>query len=242
MKEKILGKLVPVEPIAKGAAQEAIPGHVKYDLIAQVQILKGSPPAEAGRAWLSASWSARQGGAPDLEDYDEWEELRERYGLNRTPLDLGKRNRSDAELDAARRMEKEIADKKPKGAALLLLRFGAAWLHRRHGENVDALRLIAELQASKGENSVIDDAAATMAASIELERRFQRKAAEQYRLAAESTADARVKGETSYMLGELHRRLGERDEALKWYGKALEGAGAKEFKELVGKQRALVKP
>jgi len=62
------------------------------------------------------------------------------------------------------------------GTALLLRRYLLAVTYRRRGENVDALRWLDEVDKSKGENSVIDDAAKKVRASIEAERAQLKKA------------------------------------------------------------------
>jgi len=175
------GALKPCEPIRKGARQSEIPGHVKYDLLAQAARLRGAPPEEAGRAWLHAAWSCRQQGAIELDGFEEWETLKSEYGLLQTPMQLGKKNRTDFELEAARRIEKDAEAKKyERGINRTLARYLAAFLHRKHGENAAAERWLGEVEALKGENSVVDEAAGRVRASIAREREYQKKAIEAY--------------------------------------------------------------
>lgn len=236
--------LKPAVPLRRGMRQEEIPGHAKFDLLAQVAHLRGAPPSEVGRAYLYASWSVRQQGAPALEDFEEWHALRERYGLTRTPLELGRRNRAHLELEAAARLEADLKTGKPPGGPRALALYLAAWLYRRHGENADAERVLAALAPHEAENSVAAQAAAKMRASIPLERAYQAQAAEAYAAAFESGAlDARSAADTAYLLGELFRRRGDAAAAAAWYDRALGAPGATpELKALAASQKARLSP
>lgn len=232
--------LKPAVPLRRGMGQTEIPGHAKFDLLAQVARLRGASPAEMGRAYLYASWSARQQGAPALEDFEEWKALRERYGLDRPPLELGRRNRTEVELEAAARLEADLKAGKALGAPRPLALYLAAWLLRRHGENADAERLLAALGPHETENSVVAQAAARMRASIALERDYQAKAAEAYTAAFNAkTLDARSAAETAYLLGELQRRQGDAASASLWYERAIEAPEASpQLKALAAAQKA----
>jgi len=108
-KKALLDGLKPLVEIRKDAKQSQIPGYVKYDLLAQVAQIRKAPVEDAGRAWLNASWSCRQQGAVYLADFDEWEALRDRYNLNQKPIAFGlAKNRTDFELEAARKLEKDL--------------------------------------------------------------------------------------------------------------------------------------
>jgi hypothetical protein len=215
---------------------------VKYDLLAQVARIRGGAPEELGRAWLHAAWSCRQQGTVDLDDFDEWEALRSNYGLQQTPLQLGKKNRTEFELEAARKVEKDIEGRKyERGVHRTLARYLAAHLFRRHGENAEAGRWLRELEALKGENSVVDDAAGRMRASIVLEREYQEKALEAYGAALrEGPSAPRSAPEIHYLVGELHRRLGSPAEAAAAYRKAMDGDSSPALKDLARRQKALV--
>jgi len=239
-KRALSAHLKPALAIPKGTKQTDIPGHVKFDLLAQTAQLRKAPPEQAAVAWLGASWSARQQGAIDFADFDEWDQLKGVYGLNKTPMEIDlKKNRTDYDLDAARKVEKDLEAKKyERGVNRVLARYLVTFLHRKHGENVDALRWLAEVEKVKGENSIVDDAAVKMRASIDLERVYQRKAIDAYVAAIESkTLEKRTPG-VAYMIGELFRRLGERDSALSWYQTALEKAEGDDFKKRISDQKA----
>ena len=242
LKKKVKGALKPEAPIAAGAKQDQIPGWVKYDLFAQVETLRGASMLDIARRHLNAAWAARQAGAVRLDDYDDWVDAAKSAGLDKAPLDLGKKNRSEEDLAACRRLEKEIAAGRHTGTALHLRRYVLAVTFRRRGENVDALKWLDEIDKSKGENSVIDDAAKKVRDSIAVERAQQKKAAALYAKAVEDPAfDASTKAECCYMLGEIARRHGETKDAAAWYAKAIATATDDALKKRAEAQNALLK-
>jgi tetratricopeptide (TPR) repeat protein len=242
LKKKVKGALKPALPIAAGAKQEQIPGWVKYDLYAQVETLRGASSLDIGQRHLYASWAARQAGTVRLDDYDDWVDAAKAAGLDKLPIDLGKKNRSEDDLAVCRRIEKEIAAGKYAGTALLVRRYLLAVTFRRHGENVDALKWLDELDKSKGENSIIEEAAKKVRESIAAERSQQKKAAALFAKVVEDPAtDAPTKAKCLYQLGELARRCGENAEAAAWYTKAIAAATDDALKKLAETQRSLLK-
>jgi len=241
-KKALLDGLKPMLEIKKDAKQAQIPGHVKYDLLAQVAQIRKAPPEEVGRAWIHASWSCRQQGSTYLADFEEWEGLRDRYNLNQKPMTFGlTKNRTEFELEVARKLDKEIENKQyEKGPNRILARYLAAYLFRKHGENAPAERWLSELEKLKGENSIVDEAAAKARASLPLEREFQKKAMETYRAAYEAGGlDKKVAPEVAYLLGELSRRQGDAKGALPWYQKCLETSDSDPLKKLAAAQKSL---
>ena len=240
-KTALLADLKPAIEVRKGAKQTDVPGHVKYDLVAQVARIRKAPPERLGLAWLHASWCARQQGAVNFEDFVEWDKIRETYELDKEPIKLGlKKNRTEFDLEAVKKIEKDIEAKKyEKSPNRILSRYLAAYTWRKHGENVEALRWLSEVDAMKGENSIVDDAAARMRASIELERSYQKKAIDAYVEAIDSKKHSkRLSAETAYVIGELFRRLGQADSAASWYQTAIDTSEADDLKKLAGDQKS----
>jgi len=241
-KKALADGLQPLVEIKRDAKQSQIPGHVKYDLLAQVALIRKAPAEEVGRAWLGASWSCRQQGAVYLSDFDEWESLRDRYNLNQKPIQFGlTKNRTDFELEAARKLEKDIEAKLyEKGPNRILARYLAQYLWRRHGETAAAERWLVEIEKLKGENSIVDDAAAKSRALLALEREFQKKALESYRSSYEGgSLDRKVAPEVAYLLGELLRRQGDAKGSLPWFQKCLETTDSDPLKKLAAAQKSL---
>jgi uncharacterized protein (DUF2225 family) len=228
--------------IRKDAKQNQILGSVKYELLARTAQIRKAPPEEVGRAWLYGAWSCRQQGAVYLNDFEEWEALRDRYTLNQKPMAFGLgKNRTEFELDVAGKIAKEIDAKQyERGPNRILARYLAAYLYRKHGETIPAERWLAELEKMKGENSIVDEAAAKMRGSIAQEREFQKRALETYKAAYEGKGlDAKVAPEVAYLLGELSRRLGEAKDAVAWFQKALDTTDSDPLKKLAAAQKAL---
>ncbi len=177
-----------------------------------------------------------------LADFEEWEALRDRYNLNQKPMAYGlTKNRTELELEAARKIEKEIEGKQyEKGPNRILARYLAAYLFRKHGENAPAERWLGELEKLKGENSIVDDAAAKARASLPMERDFQKRALETYRAAYEAGGfDKKVAPEVAYLLGELSRRLADSKAASTWFQKSIDTTDSEPLKKLAGAQKAL---
>jgi len=177
-----------------------------------------------------------------LVDFDEWESLRDRYNLNQKPIAYGlTKNRTDLELDAVKKLEKDIdANQYQKGPNRILARYLAEYLWRKHGENQAAERWLSELEKLKGENSIVDDAVAKSRALLPVEREFQKKALESYRAAYDGgTIDKKVAPEVAYLLAELSRRLGEKKDAAAWYQKCIDTTDADVLKKLATSQKAL---
>lgn len=238
--KKALKDLKPGTEIRMGMRQDDIPGWAKYDLQAQARRLLGAPADESGKAWLAAAWCWREEGAIYFDEFDEWEKLFASYGLAKAPLDLGKKNRSEFELEIAKKVEKDLASNRYKGLTLQLARYLAAYLQRRHGENEGALKWIAELDKQKGENSIVDDAVALMKKSIDEERRFQKLALESLERAfQDGKLEKKPLSEIAYVIAETRRRLAERKVASEWYAKCLELTTDETLKKMATEQKAL---
>jgi tetratricopeptide (TPR) repeat protein len=224
----------------KPAAKDA-PGWARFELMARTaRVRKQLPQAEA-LAWMHAAWSARQGGATDFKDFEEWDQLKETYSLTQTPMQYGlAKNRTDLDLGAAVKVEKDLAaGRYEKGPNRVLARYLAAFLWRKHGELAEAEKALERLAALKGENSVVDDASGRMKESLPWERDSLGKAREAWRRAVEipTLEKPQDRAQAAYLVGELSRRLGDRGEAESWYQKALEAADLPALKKLVSDQR-----
>jgi tetratricopeptide (TPR) repeat protein len=241
-KEGLKGGLKAPLPIVRGARQEQIPGWAKYDLLAQGARLRKQPPQAEALARMHAAWAARQEGARDFGDLAEWDALRQPYGLLQTPMQYGPaKNRTELDLSVARRLEKDLADGRyERGANRTLARYLSAYLWRKHGELAETERSLARLKAVQGENSVVDQAAEEMAVSLSRERGYLEQALEAWVRAIDGKSlGAKELPQASYLVGELHRRLGRPEEALSWYGKAQEGADPA-LQKLLAVQRSLI--
>jgi len=125
-------------------------------------------------------------------------------------------------------------------AAAFAARYLAHYLWRKHGETAAAERWLVEVEKLKGENSIVDDAAAKSRELLPLERDYQKKALESYRAAYEAgSLDRKDAPGVAYLLGELSRRQGDAKGALPWFQKCLETTDSDPLKKLAAAQKSL---
>ena len=228
--DRIRKGLKPAQRLPKRFTQRKVPAWVKFDLMAQSVKLRGRPAHEVGNAYLYAAWILRQRGVTYLQYFEEFEELYRRYKLDIKPIPLRAAkilNRADYELAKAVKIVKDLEAEKFSGVQILLARYLAAYLNRRHGENAEALTLIEAMKADLETNSIVKDAVTKMKESIKQERVFQRKALAEFEQALEKEQGLKPsdRGDLLYQLAELNRRLGNKKAAVDYYNKtiALEG-------------------
>jgi hypothetical protein len=151
------------------------------------------------------------------------------------------KNRTDFELDVARKIEKEIDAKQyERGPNRILARYLVSYLYRKHGETGPAERWLSEIEKLKGENSIVDDAAAKSRMLLPMERDFLKKALDTYKSAYEGEKlDKKVAPEVAYLLGELSRRTGDPKAASTWYQKAIDTTDSDPLKKLAQSQKLL---
>jgi uncharacterized protein (DUF2225 family) len=237
-KQALLGKLIPQTKITRKMKQTDIAAHVKYDLLAQVKTLTNGSPLDIGRAYLGAAWTFREEGAIYLDNFDEWERVWKMYHLDRLPLELGKKNRTDYDLAIARKLEKRLEETKYKALDRMLREYLVAYLYRKHGELLPSEKWIAKLKKSRGENSVLDNAIEKMERSIEREKEFLKKAQLHLAKVHSSKEIAKeTKGDVAYVEGEIHRRLGAFQKASDAYDLAIKTSPSKALQDLATRQK-----
>lgn len=246
LKEKLKADLKPAKAVGKSTPQRDIPGWIKYDLLAQTYAISGKRHLDIGNAYIYAAWDHRQAGFTYLDNFEEFIDLWNKYKLDVKPLDLNNQkitNRMEYETAKAKLIKDDIAGKKYKGVNLLLTRYIAATLHRKHGENDEALALIDAMGDDLKGNSVVEAAVKKMKQTIEDERAYQKKALAEFELAAEKDGLKPAElGDVHYMCGEIARRLGDKEKARAAFQKAADLDGAlKTTKELATRQLELVK-
>lgn len=246
VKEILKKDLKPAQAVGKTAKQRDIPGWVKYDLMAQGLTLMGKKHLDVGNAYLRAAWDHRQAGLTYLENFEEFEDLWRKYKLDVKPIDLFNQkifNRMEYELAKAKTVKDDVDKGAYKGVNLLLARFIAATLYRKHGENAEALALVDAMGEDLKGNSVVEAAVKKMKQTIEDERAFQAKARAEFGLSAEKDElKPEEKGDVYYMVGEIARRLGDKEKARTAYQQVLDLKGAiKTTQDLATRQLELVK-
>jgi uncharacterized protein (DUF2225 family) len=235
----IVKNLKPLTAIPKNADQKKIPGTTKLDLLAQVRAARGDKPQEIAKAYLYGAWVVRSNGAVFPYGFEEFEELYARHGLAKNPLEMKDQNKTDLDFRAAAKIEKELETKPPKNLPLMLNRYLLVYIYRRHGEHAKAMKWIEVLETVKGENSILDQAVETAKKSIQEEKEFQKKAAEHFKTAAEKLTGKEL-ADVEYILGELYRRLGEKEAAAQWFDKVIARDELKDLVKIAKEQKALL--
>jgi hypothetical protein len=201
-----------------------LPSWARLDMLAQTVALRGGAPERVADLHLQAAWAVRMGyhpvhlreGEPDSSQRD-WlfGKLSE---FTEQAAELGKHNPADVELWVAVRLLTG-AERYSDDLRCLSGTYGASLL-RSHGEHEALLAVLPSLEdcvasgSWEGKAQAIDD-------SVALERSYQRRARDGFALVLEqgelAAEDAAL---TTYLAGELSRRLGETDAARSYLDRA----------------------
>lgn len=173
-------------------------------------------------AWLNlrASWIARDEGAllpptPRLKRVmsfiEQWRPFLEEGG-----------NQVDVEMQLTTRMAEEIAAGRFNRYQKPYVELALAMILRSHGENQPAKAILKRYVNMESYPETLQAGIARMLDSIETERQYQQAAVDCFEtaLSAGQVGDAN-RPAACYLLGELHRRLGQNESARQWYDKSL---------------------
>lgn len=191
-------------------------------------------------AWLHlrASWVHRDEGStlpPDprlvrvMQFIERWRPIRD-----------PKENQADAEMGLATRIAEAIETGRFNRYQKPYVTLALMMILRRHGENRLAEPLIHTMAESKDFTPVMQDAIRRMRDSMQRERKHQAAAAECFERAMMSNQiTGKNRPPAYYLLGELNRRLGRDQEAIRWYDQALQSPEIDDqLKAWAGQQRA----
>jgi HEAT repeat protein len=231
--KRILEELKPPWPIKEDMSQKDIPGWVKFGLLATVAQWEGANEADLAGIHLQASWAARLqlqwALAPLFKNAQMQGKLAalservDRLMQETAEGDPDSTNPRDLEVKAAGALLDEVREGKLPPEEVPLQEFLAALLYRGRGENPQAVSVLARLKESEGSAPALRAVCRNLLESIDIERRFQRETLGMIEKAMEKGL---LKGQdlavNQYLLGELHRRLGEPEKAVPWYRKAIE--------------------
>ena len=230
---------VPHEP---GKPFAHLPAWARLDLAAQTVRLRGGDEERVADLLLQASWAVRLGyhpvhfPGPETQQHKEWlQSLLER--LAEQAHAQGLVNPAQAEI----RIGAHLLSSAPRLAENLgcLAAGHGATVMRSHGEHEALLQamVLLEFCVDKGEWPAKEQA---IRDSVALERDYQRQAAEGF---AKALADGTVAEDraaiSTYALGELERRLGERQKAIAHFDQALTMGGPEGLETWIREQRCL---
>jgi len=232
---------VPHEP---GGEFANLPAWARLDLAAQAVRLRGGSSERVADLHLQAAWAVRMGyhpvhlpGGISTPEQQEW--LWERSSrLVEEAHELGMSNPADVELWIGARMLAS-AEKLPRRLGCLAAFHGASAL-RSHGEHEALLQSLPALEACMPASDWAEKQI-SIRASVELERSYQRLARDGYLAALQDgSVTAERAGVTTYLVGELERRIGEPDSAHRRYDSALALADSTGLGTWILQQRCLL--
>ena len=221
-REKILRspKLDPGMTITPQTDPREIPASVRYQLAIQCYHWRGMRSEALAWLYLRASWVARDEGSvmPRTDRLQRVMGFIERWLPPETPQG----NQADRELQLATQVAAQLAEGRFSRYQAPYVRFVLAMLYRQHGEN----DLFEALFPPPGPYADLPDLlrskVAEVHASIERERRWQRLALEAFLKALDAgEVSAPNRPVAHYLVGELYRRLGQFNRAVRHYDRAL---------------------
>jgi hypothetical protein len=232
---------VPFEPDAPFAN---LPSWARLDLLAQTVALRGGDAERVADIQLQAAWAVRMGyhpvhlaGAGPTEAQREW--LFGRLAdYTDQAADLAMHNSADVEIWAGIRLL-AAAENAPGELGCLSATYGAS-LMRSHGEH-QALLASLPLLEDCFDAATWPGKAQAIRESVELEQHYQRLARDGFLTALEAGSmepeDAAL---TTYLVGEIERRIGEFDAARGHFDAALAMGGPAGLELWVRQQRCLL--
>ena len=134
----------------------------------------------------------------------------------------GEENRKDLDMKLAEALLARVGEGKLPAEEAALEEFAAGAVYRVHGENLLAIPILKKLRTSEALPAPFRTVAGNMLESIDVERRYQRKFIETAKpVLDKNLLEGGKLAAYLYLVGELHRRLGEPAEAASWYKKAI---------------------
>lgn len=232
-------KLKPRIAIKKGTASNAIPSWVRYELIIQRHALTAGHDlsklnhAKIANWYLHVAWCLRLTSEP----------------LKTIPVKLAKAatkrieaetakagphdNAAQAEVELGIKLAQQL--KSAKGNDATELGLAALYLLRMHGEHDRALAVLEDLEPHLSPNrfNTLD---MHIHATIKNEKKYQLKAVEEFKDALD-LFNKKNKLSVTYLIGEIHRRLGETKAATFFFEQVLADKDSPEWLVELTKQQ-----
>jgi len=213
--------LSPSVEIRSGCSQRDIPALVRYQLAAECY--RSLQRSDEALAWLClrASWVVREENSvlPPTERFERMLKYARRW----LPPDSAQANQADRELAMSTTLAAAIGEGHFNAHQQPYAELVLAMLLRRHGENAPACHLLKRLLEEPGFSEELAKAARRMYDSIEVERHWQHQAARHFNRALRTRTVAQENQAAAlYLLGELHRRLGDYSRAVDFFNRTLQ--------------------
>ncbi|UCG31784.1 MAG: DUF2225 domain-containing protein [Phycisphaerales bacterium] len=216
--------LRPSVPLDAGTPQRDIPALVRYELAYECYRRLQRPDEALAWLCLRAGWVVREESSypPPAERFERMVTYARRW----LPPDTPGANLADRELIMCTRLAAAIAESHFNIYQRPYAELALAMFLRRHGENAPAEHLLVRLLDQQELPGLLTAFARRMHDSIELEQGWQRRGVRHLRRALHTRAVAPANEPVAvYLLGELHRRLGEPSRAGEFLDRALASPG-----------------
>ncbi len=213
-------KLDPGMTITPKTDQRMIPADVRYRLAVRCYRWRRMSAESMAWLYLRASWVARDNGSV----YPRTDRLQRVMGFVERwlPADTEQQNQADRELHLVTRLAAQVAEGRFSRYQTPYVKFILAMMCRRHGENHLFESLFPPGRPNPDLPELLRKKLDKVHASIAEERDYQRLALEQFQKALDgSEVSPSNRASANYLVGELYRRLGQPNRALRYYDQAL---------------------
>jgi len=226
-KVRVAPKLEPPRPVPKVTDQRDIDAETRYALAAQCYAWRGRSAEAMGWLYLRWSWLVREDTAVVPPDRRLQRVLT--FAKRWTQPFEAESNQSDRELRLVAHLAAALAEGEFSRYQEPFAQLAMALLLRRHGEHAQAEPLLRALRNERLLPEPLRQAAGRMADSIDHERDLQARAATHL---AHALQEGQIKAPNdvvaAYLVGELHRRLDQDAEAVRWFDRALKAVSLPE--------------
>ena len=231
--------LKPSSPIAAGTDQRDIAADDRYALATRCYLWRGRSDEALAWLYLRQSWLVRENAS--VVPRDRRLERVLTYARRWMPPASQDSNQADRELGLVTHLLAGLAEGRFNRYQAPFVEMAAAMLLRRHGEHGQAEPLLNALRNEPLLTEPLRTAAARMADSLAAERRFQRQAITHFERAVTAGQVAVPNRAVAlYLIGELHRRLGNPVKAVHWFDRAAADAALPpELQRWIKRQRRL---
>ncbi len=213
-------KLDPGMAITPETDQRMIPAEVHYRLAHQCYRWRGMTAESMAWLALRASWVARDTGSvlPRTDRLQRVMGFIEQW----LPDDSPQTNQADRELRLTTRLAAQLAEGRFSRYQAPYVKFVLAMMWRRHGENHLFEALFPDGQRAADLPEQLQAKLVEVHASIAEERKWQRRALDQFLQALDGDEIVpQNRSAADYLVAELYRRLGQRNRAVRYYDRAL---------------------
>jgi rubredoxin len=222
--------------------KDPLPSWRRYELAGRVAELRGDAAETRGWLALRAAWCVRLGmGLPTAAESAAWSADSAAFGRALDELykgaepkaaaAAGTKNPAEIEVAMAEGLAREFEAAPPAGGEAAWRALAIAVLFRLRGEHEGTLRWLDRVEAKdSGAPAGARAHASAVRRGVALEREYQARAVKAFEEFHEKgpVPEKNLPG-LRFLIGETHRRLGNREKAGEWIRKSLETPGVNDY-------------